>query len=121
MKTLSEKIAVMQAALEGEKIEFSFNVLTPEWRETPEPIWNWDDFDYRVAPEDSPCREADKMKGKRCILSERGEDTFRSVARQFDCGGIITGESNDKTCWYVQWDSRLSHSVYSKCYIKVLP
>jgi hypothetical protein len=48
-KTLSEKIAVMQAAELGEKIEVKHfsDVL---WKSAPKAIFNWQDYDYRVEP-----------------------------------------------------------------------
>lgn len=49
MKTLAEKIAVMQAAEHGEPIEF-FNRVSQKWEVTAAPTWAWDERDYRVAP-----------------------------------------------------------------------
>lgn len=51
MTTLAEKIAVMQAAERGEKIEFK----SPAGGWHPAELcgtlsWNWSDHDYRVAP-----------------------------------------------------------------------
>lgn len=48
-KTLAKKIAVMQAAERGEKIEVR-NLNQIQWTRTNYPHWNWVDFDYRVAP-----------------------------------------------------------------------
>lgn len=53
MKTLAEKIAVMQAAERGEKIESKYIALQcPEaaWCPNSKPVWDWINFDYRVAP-----------------------------------------------------------------------
>lgn len=49
MKTLKEKIEVMQAAERGEKIEVA-TAGSNVWVETPNPGWQWLDCDYRVAP-----------------------------------------------------------------------
>lgn len=52
MKTLAEKIAVMQAAERGEKIESKYIALQcPEaaWCPNSKPVWDWINFDYRVA------------------------------------------------------------------------
>lgn len=49
MKTIQEKIAVMQAFADGKKIEtksFERNY----WADTIIPVWNWHCFDYRVKP-----------------------------------------------------------------------
>jgi len=51
MKTLAEKIAVMQAAERGEKIECRlFGTGKSEWVDAvPEPRFDWWNSDYRVA------------------------------------------------------------------------
>ena len=53
MSTLEEKIAVMQAASHGAKIEClptpSASGITADWRECPKPVWNWAYWEYRVA------------------------------------------------------------------------
>lgn len=51
MKTLAEKIAVMQAAERGEKIESSYDDGL-SWNRCPAPTWNWHVNDYRVAREE---------------------------------------------------------------------
>mgnify|MGYP000997886397 CR=1 FL=1 len=53
MTSLAEKIAVMQAAERGEKIESKYIALQcPEaaWCPNSKPVWDWINFDYRVAP-----------------------------------------------------------------------
>ena len=49
MKTLKEKIEVMQAALAGAKIE-TVELEKENWS-VVHPFWNWMTFDYRVKPE----------------------------------------------------------------------
>ena len=50
MKTLKEKIEVMQAALDGKQVEFKFN--GSEWgRCLVNPNFGWTDYDYRIKPE----------------------------------------------------------------------
>lgn len=49
MKT-EEKIAVMQAFVEGKKIQQKF-LHEDEWMDIDEPEWSWCDFEYRVKPE----------------------------------------------------------------------
>lgn len=51
MKTLREKIEVMEAAERGEKIEFA-QVQAHNWQLCvgQPPAFNWRDCDYRVAP-----------------------------------------------------------------------
>jgi len=53
-KTLAEKIAVMQAAERGEKIECRF-LWEESWQSVPTPMWNWDKLDYRVVKKPIKC------------------------------------------------------------------
>ena len=53
MKTLQEKIAVMQAAAEGKQIQ-SMIPDCSNWVDTNNPSWDWSTFDYRVKPEQKP-------------------------------------------------------------------
>lgn len=48
-KTTEEMIAVMQAFVEGKKIEGSVSGKT--WELTEAPLWDWRTVDYRVAEE----------------------------------------------------------------------
>lgn len=48
MKTIQEMINVMQAYDRGEQIEFK--ECDGKWHDTPTPIWNWSQTDYRVKP-----------------------------------------------------------------------
>lgn len=48
--TTQEKIAVMQASLDGKAIQVR-DPHEPKWHEAYKPLWNWTDFTYRVAPE----------------------------------------------------------------------
>lgn len=50
IKDHRSRIAVMQAYLEGERIE-CYDKMTGEWFSVSEPCWDWDCSDYRVAPE----------------------------------------------------------------------
>ena len=51
MKTIEEKIAVMQAYADGKEIEFAPNCFTNKiWNYTRDPIWNWFENEYRVKP-----------------------------------------------------------------------
>lgn len=51
--TLAGKIAVMQAWIEGKKIECNRTRAghLADWQPTPEPVWDWALYDYRIAPE----------------------------------------------------------------------
>lgn len=46
------RIAVMQAWVEGKKVEYRNRVhKTSVWRNEVDPAWDWDTYDYRIAPE----------------------------------------------------------------------
>lgn len=49
MKTLEEKIKVMQAYKDGKQIEFKSNIC--DWTDAPFPCWNWTIYDYRIKEE----------------------------------------------------------------------
>lgn len=52
MKTLKEKIEVMQAALDGKEIESKWlQKGNPEWKSEDMLVFNWVCFDYRIKPE----------------------------------------------------------------------
>jgi len=57
-KRIVNGIEVMQAFLHGSKIQFR-SCLCPGsgWDDTEHPTWNWDSFDYRVAPLPAPTFE----------------------------------------------------------------
>lgn len=51
MKTLKEKIEVMQAALDGKGIEFRPAETDHEWRIIDDPLFVWGDYDYHIKQE----------------------------------------------------------------------
>lgn len=44
----AEKIAVMQAFLDGKRIEF--RSVYADWAQAENPTWDWSRFEFRVAP-----------------------------------------------------------------------
>lgn len=68
MKTLEEKIEVMQAALAGKQIEF-FGTLK-EGSLATSPCWDWDKYDYRIKPENKQVpydfSDAENLIGRKC-------------------------------------------------------
>ena len=47
MSTTKDKIKVMRAQFNGEKIEFMVN-STGDWCPTSNPIWDWSRYEYRI-------------------------------------------------------------------------
>lgn len=59
--TTAEKIAVMQAYIDGKKIEYYYG--TSQWKECiVEPSWDWSSCAYRIKPEPKyrPYKDADE-------------------------------------------------------------
>lgn len=50
MKTIEEKIAVMQAFREGKEIQLRL-LIDSKYYDCKNPGWNWDNYDYRVKGE----------------------------------------------------------------------
>lgn len=61
-----ELIAVMQAYVDGKKIEI-FDESADEWIDLEYPVWNWYNNVYRIKPESSyrPFRNV-RNAGKKC-------------------------------------------------------
>lgn len=53
MTSTEDKIAVMQAYVEGKKIQSRccFPKEIDNWEDCCDPVWNWGQFDYRIKPE----------------------------------------------------------------------
>lgn len=52
MTTTQEKIAIMQAYVDGKKIEsLSYNNNDARWMDVTDPAWSWINNDYRVKKE----------------------------------------------------------------------
>lgn len=47
IKETKEMMAVLEAYINGEEIEFS-RVYTDDWRDIGSPNWNWDQYKYRI-------------------------------------------------------------------------
>lgn len=51
MKTLEEKIEVMQAFLDGKTIQDNIDGNWTDWKSGNDPQFNWGTYDYRIKPE----------------------------------------------------------------------
>lgn len=57
MSTTAQKIAIMQAFIDGRRIEFNGSWTSWVWKPLipdVEPVWNWEDIGYRIAPATKP-------------------------------------------------------------------
>lgn len=69
MSDTAYKISVMQAFANGESIELYIPGLAV-WRQALAPVWNWGDFDYRVAEKPS-CR-VEEQRRERIVEAYKG-------------------------------------------------
>lgn len=62
MKTIEEKISVMQSYADGKKIVCRNKALDKHWFETASPLWDWNNYDYDVVKEPSyrPYKDAEE-------------------------------------------------------------
>ena len=87
MKTTKEMIEVMQAYLDGEKIEYKYG--NTDWLECRVPIWNWNSIEYRVKP-----KQKTRTKTKTKFLPFETVDEF--LAAQREHGAIIKMIDDDR-------------------------
>lgn len=70
MFDIDYQIKVMQAFKDGKKIEVTSNNKF-NWRETPDPHWNWEQCDYRIKEEPKK-----KVKMYQGLLQSKDEQNF---------------------------------------------
>lgn len=70
MKTVQEKIAVMQAFADGKPIECrAASLRDGNWTLTERPAWDWRDVDYRI-------KEDQELKAWRLHPTSSGQGNF---------------------------------------------
>jgi hypothetical protein len=80
MKTTEEKIAIMQAFVDGKEIEYKSHkaengdLLRPN-KHVTEPTWNWPTFDYRIK-EDMDQKAWDLYKKTVCLSPKQTHDAM---------------------------------------------
>ena len=106
MKTTQEKLEIMQAFLDGEKIEM-FDDDLKEWRWITDPSWNWIEVDYRIKPE--------KQKQKRFLtpmeLFDRGATHMKDGNGDiFEIQGFLFDKINiDNNSYFISTFAELSY------------
>ena len=60
IKSVQDKINVMQAFIEGKEIE-SRHVGLCEWAYSPSPLWQWGIYEYRIKPRYRAFNNTDEM------------------------------------------------------------
>lgn len=80
MKTTEEKIAIMQAYVDGQHIQYREDFYDREWSDFDEgsyPTWDWSSSDYRIKPAEPRTRFfVEWMDGS---LSSSNFDTFEEA------------------------------------------
>jgi len=67
--TLKEKIKIMEHYENGGKVDYIGMYDAGEWRDCPNPIWDWSNYEYRIKPQWKP-RKLER------VMTEDGEVIF---------------------------------------------
>ena len=108
MKTLEEKIEVMQADLAGKEIECKY-YSDDVWENGANSIFNWGKYDYRIKPENKqvPFDNSDyeSKLGKKFRHAAHFE--FTGILTSIDGGSICVGDrrfvhriANEHLSWF---------------------
>lgn len=96
---VKNKIAVMTAYINGESIQEAQHGDNCDWHNTHLPLWNWENFNYRVAPKPSCNPFNDKYEFAQALYKNSGmpyvclDGEYRIVSQIYD-EGITIAESN---------------------------
>lgn len=115
MKTLEEKIEVMQAALAGAEIECKDNDEEEcEWQYANNPCWGWDEVDYRIKPENKQVpfdfNDAESLIGRK-VRDKEERSLFIITSVDKDSAVIIRGNCvnmKDLSKDYEIWNNTLN-------------
>ncbi|RAZ58736.1 hypothetical protein [Campylobacter hyointestinalis] len=94
IKETKEMIAVLEAYINGEKIEFS-RVYDDDWHHISIPSWNWDRYKYRIK------HKEENIKAK----FKQGDE----IVHKELCNGVPLNEDND---FLIIEDINLSENKY---------
>ena len=90
-----QKLSVMQAFVEGKEIECTGNSLA--WAEITNPVWNWQEFNYRVKPEQPKYRlyrYKDQTDFSCFVVTDLEKKRLETLEHQADFGKIV---------WITEW------------------
>lgn len=84
-----EKIKVMQAYVDGKPIQIKIHAIDKDWRDSINPIWDWERCTYRIKPTRQPLTSADFPPGT--IVREKDiPTTWHLVTTVTNSGIYIT-------------------------------
>lgn len=103
MKTIREKIEIMQAYERGEQIEFIYEGM--EWRNASNPAWDWNHFDYRVKPKTKyiPFDTAEEFLVAQRVRGETVEDkeSGKRINLYVNKNGTVVGTELLSNIWII--------------------
>ena len=106
MKTLKERVEVMQAYLDGKTIQDNIDGNWTDWESGNDPQFNWSSYDYRIKPENKQVpydfSDAESLIG-------------RKVKRGDQCISIISSVYNSEVAVF----STLHSFVYISEYFEI--
>lgn len=114
MKTLKEKIEVMQAYLDGKTIQGSVDGNWTDWKSKNDPQFNWGSFDYRIKPENKQVpydfSDAESLIGRK-VRDKEERSLFIITSVDKDSAVIIRGNCvnmKDLSKDYEIWNNTLN-------------
>ena len=116
--TTKEKIEVMQAYTRGEEIEFRLaDCEDDRWAPTALPLWNWDNFEYRVKLEEPKFKDGDEVVRKSFAGCSRPADIWHVGSLGMD--GMNLGDfiKADDVLWYWEYQDEAGdwHMLDRRC------
>ena len=107
--TTQEKIEVMQACLDGKKIEVAAKSDLSFWVVTDTPAWNWEECVYRIKPEQPkpkvrPYKDAEELMAH---INVHGSWVKDKEGNYYTIGIIASREgkvliNGNNQCWYLE-------------------
>ena len=104
--TTKEMIEVMQAYEKGEEIEMRLaDCEDDRWAPTASPLWNWDNFEYRIKPKEPKFKDGDEVVRKGFAGCSRPADIWHVGSIAMD--GMNLGDfiKADDALWYWEYQN----------------
>jgi len=102
--TTQEMIEVMQAYERGEEIEFRLaDCEDDRWAPTASPLWNWDNFEYRVKLEEPKFKDGDEVVRKSFAGYSRPADIWHVGSLGMDGMNLSDFIKADDVLWYWEY------------------
>lgn len=114
MKTIEEKIEVMQAFSNNKQIQEKEDY---RWVDVKEPTWNWEKYDYRVKPKCVPFKTAEELLAAQ---EKHGCYVFNQMGTMCNCyvnrdGGVCVVYGPDRKLSFSKLFEKYTFSDGSQC------